>query len=363
MTAYWVYFLLPVVGVLSPLTLVGRARIISWSLFLLIGVLFLGLRSEIGGDWDNYLDFTERVATERFSFIYRSQNSGYVFLNWISAKIGWGVYGVNLACAGLFLGGLAFFCNKQPHPTLSWLVATPYLVIVVGMGYTRQSVAVGLAMSAFTFLENRRGWWFLVLILLASTFHKSAILLLPLGLALINREISSRFINSLRQGLVSNMVLSLVILGILLSGVIAVRNSQLFASEFRAYILLDSWNSEGGIIRAVMTAIPAAFLLIYHRKWSLYFGSSRIWYWIAFLAIITLIITPLVSTFADRIGVYLIALQIYVVSRLPILMKNDVLKGLVTIGISGLYALVLFVWLNYAAHAYYWVPYKTMTLT
>ena len=37
-----------------------------------------------------------------------------------------------------------FFVRRQPMPWLGLLVAIPYLVIVVGMGYSRQAIALGL---------------------------------------------------------------------------------------------------------------------------------------------------------------------------------------------------------------------------
>ncbi len=362
MTAYWLYFFIPLAGVISPLVLVGRARLIGWALLLLVSVIFLGLRNEIGGDWDNYLHFSERTASENFSFVFQSRDSGYVLLNWISAKWGWGIFGTNLACAGLFLGGLAFFCNRQPHPILAWLVATPYLIVVVGMGYTRQSVAIGLAMAAINFLEQKRGWKFLGLILVAATFHKSALLLLPLVLFLVTKDVVDRSLSVFRRGLVSRSVLGGSFVGITLVVGLAARHFDLFVSEFQSYILSGNWNSEGGVMRAAMNVIPALFLIINWRRWSVAFGSGNLWLGLSLLALVVFFSAPFISTFADRIGLYLICLQIYVVSRVPVLIEDNIFRGLVTAGVSCLYAVVLFVWLNYASHAYYWIPYQSLIL-
>lgn len=347
---------------LTPFYLVGRARILGWFLLLVVAILFVGLRSEVGGDWNNYLELFHRSRAEDFSFVYKSVNPGYVLLNWISGRVGLGVYGVNTICALFFLGGLAYFCNRQPLPLLAWLAATPYLIIVVGMGYTRQSVAVGLLMAALTFLEDRRIKWFLILLGLAATFHKSAILLLPFVLTVINRQVIGRVWKGFHQGVSSAKVLGAGLTIIALLFLFAVDKFDVFYSEFRAYILLDSWHSEGGLVRALMNGTAAIFFLIFHRRLSTSSNSGVLWYWVAASAIIVVIVTPFFSTFADRMGLYLIGIQIYVVTRVPMLVRDEKLKGLVVVGLCGLYALVLFVWLNYANHAYYWVPYKTVLM-
>ena len=68
------------------------------------------------------------------------------------------------------------------------------------------------------------------------------------------------------------------------------------------------------------------------------------------------------STPVDRMSLYLIPLQLYVLSRLPFLFLDVVVRGSTIIAIVLLYGLVLWVWLNYADHAYYWVPYDNYLL-
>jgi hypothetical protein len=358
MAAYWVYFLIPLIGVLSPIVLKGKAKVIGWCLLFSASVLFLGFRSEVGGDWDNYWDFAERVAGEEFSFVYQSKDPGYVFLNWLSGKIGWGIYGVNFLSALIFIGCLTVFCLRQPLPLLAWLIATPYLIIVVGMGYTRQSIAIGLAMVAITQLEKKYVWRFLGLIAFAATFHKSAVLLSPLCLVQIDRKILQRFQQIVKKEAYLSLVIVSIVLLFVCGAIYVTIKSGMFTSEFRSYVLLDTWHSEGGMLRAVMNVAPAILLLICHRQWIACFGNVKVWYGIAVMAIAVLLATPYISTFADRMGLYSMVIQIYVLSRIPLLVKSNVFSGGLTVAIAGLYATVLFVWLNYAAHAYHWVPYQ-----
>jgi hypothetical protein len=59
-------------------------------------------------------------------------------------------------------------------------IATPYLLFVVGMGYTRQSVALGLVLNAVGYLRDGRQRMFYFFVVVAALFHYSAIFLLLL---------------------------------------------------------------------------------------------------------------------------------------------------------------------------------------
>jgi len=64
------------------------------------------------------------------------------------------------------------------------------------------------------------------------------------------------------------------------------------------------------------------------------------------------------STAVDRMALYFIPIQMVVFSRLPYLLSKNISPNITSYGIILGYALVLFVWLNYASHAKYWLPYQ-----
>jgi hypothetical protein len=92
-------------------------------------------------------------------------------LNWFGANVVGDIYLVNLVCAVIFAYGLIAFARTSPRPWLSVCVAVPYLVIVVTMGYTRQGVAIGLAMLALAALDRGSVLGFGFFIVVASLFH------------------------------------------------------------------------------------------------------------------------------------------------------------------------------------------------
>ena len=325
-------------------------------------ILFIGFRHDVGGDWNNYVELFTRVVVEQPTWLLYEKDPGYVFLNLVSMRIGWGIYGVNVISCLIFVAGLTHFCLRQPLPSLAWLVAAPYLIIVVGMGYTRQSIALGVIFFALSLLEKGKAWRFSILLLLAMTFHRGSILLAPLVLSCMDRLVLQRMVDRLNvnKNYWSSIVIGILFLGLsVLAIILAMR---VFHVEIKAYIYGDQWHSGGGLVRVLMNAVPAIVLLCTRNHWNRQFGRSRIWYWLAWGAVISVGAVLYFSTLPDRLSLYLLPLQIYVVSRIPMLFDDAALRGASIVGISALYGLVMFVWLNFADHVAYWVPYYNLVL-
>ena len=108
-----------------------------------------------------------------------------------------------------------------------------------------------------------------------------------------------------------------------------------------------------------MNAIPALAFVLFRKRLVSDPHERGMWTWLALLAIafVALLAVSPSSTAVDRVALYLIPLQLFVLSRLPGLMMRHQARASVFVVV--LYsALVQFVWLNYAVHAEYWVPYR-----
>ena len=138
MTTYWVLFLLPFLGSLWPRNNSTFSKVLLWMGLVITTLILVGLREKVGGDWINYLEAYRRIEDEGLGPALRNRSIGYGLINWVTSLLGGGIYGVNLVCASVFLSGLLAFCLRQPLPCLAWLVATPYFIIVVAMGYTAE---------------------------------------------------------------------------------------------------------------------------------------------------------------------------------------------------------------------------------
>lgn len=306
--------------------------------------LLIGLRHDVGGDWGNYLRIFNRWSYQPLSYAFDAGDPGYFMLNWLSFQLGFDIYGVNLVAGAVFATGLIVFCRYQARPWLALLVAIPYLVIVVAMGYTRQAIAIGFAMIAIVALWKGNNLRFVAWILIGALFHKSAVVLLPLAMFVSRR---GRWWTAIWIG--STLVL-----------IYFVWVADTVDAYTRAYI--DSeMESEGAAVRVAMNALPAAMFLLFSRRLPLNDHARRLWTWISLMAlamVVLLVVTP-ASTAVDRIGLYLIPLQLFVFSMLPDIARGHrQTRNLLIFGTVIYAALTQAVWLNFAAHAHRWVPYQ-----
>jgi hypothetical protein len=70
------------------------------------------------------------------------------------------------------------------------------------------------------------------------------------------------------------------------------------------------------------------------------------------------------TTAADRIGLYLMPLQLVVFARLPVLQATEQAKTIWATGTVFVYGLAFAIWLHRGDHAaILWLPYESILLT
>ena len=80
--------------------------------------------------------------------------------------------------------------------------------------------------------------------------------------------------------------------------------------------------------------------------------------WVALLFVLLLSVVPS-STAVDRVALYWIPLQLFVLSNIPNVFGRSNKKNTAWIyAVIGYSAAVQFVWLNYANYAHTWLPYR-----
>jgi hypothetical protein len=123
----------------------------------------------------------------------------------------------------------------------------------------------------------------------------------------------------------------------------------------------SEYQSSGALIRIAMNALPAALFLLFRKRFQLSVEQRSFWglmAWSALLLIALLAVSPS-STAVDRIALYWIPLQLFVLSRLPNALGKRNGKNLVwVLVVLGYSAAVHFVWLFYADTSFAWLPYQ-----
>ncbi len=311
---------------------------------ILIAIL-VGFRYEVGADWPSYQFIFDYARHADFGRMLEVGDPAYQALNWGVKRLGVEIWLVNLVCGSIFAWGLVRFAQVQANPWTAILVSVPYMIVVVAMGYSRQAVALGIVMAGLASISRGGSLIrFAVYVACAALFHKSAVIAFPIVVLASER----------------NRALNLLV-GVFLS----VFFYDMFLSEsmeqFVQHYIEAEYSSQGALIRVVMSLVPAAVFLLFQRRLGFSPDERGIWrnFSLAAFALLVLLIVLPSSTAVDRIAIYIMPLQLAVLSRVPgALMARGAGKAVV-IGYS---LLVQLIWLNFASHAQYWVPYRLYPL-
>jgi hypothetical protein len=350
MWPYAVVFAFLALGALTPGRLRGQVErphlLIFPTVFL---VLFVGLRVQVGGDWYVYLRMFLRCASvDIWSVLDGSiTDPAYGLVNWIVGQRHAGIsdiWAVNLICAIIFAIGLRSFCRMQTNPPLALLVAFPYLVVVVAMGYERQSVALGLIMAAIVQYQRGRTINMVLLLVLATAFHKSAAIVIPF------------FAVAEAKGKLTSLVV--VVATSALSYYVFLQNN---VNGLIENYIGAQYNSSGAGIRIGMNLLAAAIFFVYRHKIPFRDREYRLWFVFALAVIaasIAYVYSPS-STAVDRVALYLLPIQVTMLSRLPDIYHRDSQTRLFLIVLVVLYSFIVgATWLLYAKTSFAWVPYR-----
>jgi hypothetical protein len=353
MLTYWLMFLLPALVALMMETRrtgtvpVGEVTTPdgTWVAVGIVLTLLIGYRYEVGGDWFNYFRYLDKVAGLMLDEVILESDPGYQLFNWLSLEMDWDIFGVNLMAGAIFSIGLVIFCRSLPRPWLALAVAVPYLIIVVAMGYTRQGVALGLAMLGLVALGKKGTGWFVFWVMLAALFHKTAVLLLPLA-ALAAAH--NRFV-AIAWGFGS------LALGYWLF-------LQDAAEDLYKNYVEAEYQSSGAMIRLAMNLVPAAILFIWRRKFIFTDAERKLWLLFAAISVglFGIFLVSPSSTAVDRMALYMLPLQLVIFAHLPDVLSEETETDVspMVLGVLGFYGLVQFVWLNFADNAFAWLPYR-----
>ena len=352
---YWLLFAIPLFGVVIPLRFDEKVRNYFWLIVLITVTLLIGTRYEVGGDWQGLFDLSSYYSGKGLHVAFDHESVAYGLLNWFSAKFGLGIYGVNTVCGAILVTGLAVFCRQQPIPWLAWLIATPYLLVVVGMGYTRQSAALGFLLLGLACLEDKRIWRYFLLLAIGATFHKTVLLMAPLGILVWRQNIW------LKTAMVGGFILLMAIW--LLSSEYASALWGNYIWRYRNSGFDDAlYMSIGASYRVWMNAIPAVLFLLFLKKWKRYFNNSSLWVAMAIASIASVFFVGYFSTPIDRINIYLAPIQLYVWSRVPLLTSDRLTRTLVILITIAVYGFLLLSWLQLGRNSGNWIPYRSILL-
>lgn len=351
MFVYWSMFAFPAMFALvtGPRTNLRNTLNTFGLVFVsLLFVIIIGLRYEIGGDWFSYELIVFNTGYEDFLDAVTTGDPGFSAVAWVMSRLGYEVWGPNFVCGAILVAGLIHFCRRQDDMWLALTASVPYLIIVVGMGYVRQAAAIGFLLFALSQFERgaftRSVWW----ILGACLFHASAVCVAPL----------------FAMAVVRKRVWLIVPIGLATAILFAVLLSSRIDTFYEGYIVAE-YDSSGAMVRLLMNAVPAMLFLYYRKNFPGTDWYRALWFLFSVLSLLLVVAVSLTSssTVIDRVGLYFIPIQLYVFGNVMVSLRmTERGRFLMTVLAVGYYSAILFVWLNYATHAYKWLPYRFLPL-
>lgn len=341
MEPYVIVLIIPLLSALLQSTRPMRIQPFYWLFFLLL-VLFSGLRYQVGPDWSGYyyiFDGYIETPIENIAFL---SEPGFFLINKLADSLGLGLQGVIFFSAVIFLFGCFTYARCTANPWIALSAVMPYLVFVISMSGIRQAAAIGIGFFLFSRWNKSSILEKILLILLATSIHNSAIAL------------TFFLIFQFKQGTLVRLVLSFAVLFPVMYFLDSIDKTQ----RYREIYIEENLISDGAFFHVLLVAIPAALYLFYRKKLVVKGLSDSN---VMLASIATLALMPMLavsSTGVDRLTLYFSFVQMWVY---PALLSSGVInKSLARASFAALVLAIFIGYFFYGTHASAYVPYKNM---
>lgn len=152
---------------------------------MLIGIA--GLRYETGGDWDAYTEIFaslpsfSRLIGHPTELVHLGIEEGFVLLCAFVKSLGGTIQHLFFIVTFINITLITSALNKYTkYPVVALLCYYGILYFNLEMIYIRQATAVALCFFALQYLRSHEIWKYMLIIVLACTFHRVAALMIPL---------------------------------------------------------------------------------------------------------------------------------------------------------------------------------------
>ena len=152
----------------------------------LLMILFATLRGNtVGIDYPMYQTYFGRMHNEGWQFLLGPENEyrielGFSLLNYAISRFT-GDVRVFMAIVAVVMTVMAAAALYRDCaiPWVGMFVFVSFNFFGNTMSFVRQSIAIGIFLFAIRYLKDKRFWPYLLVVLLAASFHKSMLLLIP----------------------------------------------------------------------------------------------------------------------------------------------------------------------------------------
>lgn len=342
-----IYILIFASLILLRYSLLGH-RTLQWQFYpivLFLLYIFTAFRYQVGCDWSTYsqiYDAYDEIIENGFLAL---REPLWWFSMGILHKLNAPFVWVNVISATIFFFGIDKLARKTPDPLGFLIMLFPILIINIPMSAIRQAAALGVLCYAFAAFLEKKQFKYIIMVIIATGFHTSALLFIPLVIFIHG--------NNSYKRIFAAILLELPFLGLMWLSSYAEEKSNAYVGS--------GYDAEAAIFRSGLLAITAiVFYLFYRNKWKEKFPYDYNFIFISSLAMIAnFFIVFFSSVISDRLGYYFIVIQAMIFARLPMFEKTQFRLFFVSAPYIGL-LLTFVVWIFLSPHFNScYIPYKS----
>ena len=320
-----------------------RRKLYPWLLLALF--IFVAFRFEVGCDWSGYFfQFQAQTYSSFDDALNDREPLWWVIIEGV-LQLGLSYPWLNVAAAAIFFFGVHVLARRQPDPLGFLVLLYPVLIINMPMSGIRQAAAVGVLCVAFAAFLDKRLLRFLLLVVLASTLHNSAIIFLLLA--------------PLVQGEYSKGRLALAVL-LAIPGGLAMLGGDAAQMAAERYIgtRVDAFGAAYRVGMLLLSGVAYFWLL--RSKWLASFPGDYKLVTIGALVMLSMaVFLPVSTVIGDRLAYYLVPIQAMIFARIPYLPIRKS-RGLYAAAPYLVLGLMLLIWSMMSRHfEICYVPYDS----
>ena len=358
MTTYLsIYIYLSIIS-LSEIKLSENTKRSYFFLLFIFILLFISGRHHVGGDYVTYINIFDKIKIEPEAF---AKLQGLNYIIQILHKLNLNYFFFNFVCALIFLTGIFRFLNISNERLFVFILLIPTMIYVVGMGYTRQSVSIGLLCYAIYYWSENMNVKKYIFFILSVSIHISSIIFIFL---LFYKSYEKIRIPKLF--ILTSMSTSILFLFYYLY----FNNFDNLSSAMSLDIMVIN-NSPLKFLKFLAHTVPIFVFLIFRKK----FNKDKKIYPLYFFFIVSVVFvivlmfifnqlteqSSYIDVIADRVLLPFLLIEALIFVRLYSLINLEY-KFLFKILILFYFGLMLFVWLEFADNSFAWQPYRSIFL-
>jgi len=325
-------------------------------LLFIFMLLFISGRHYVGGDYVSYINIFEEAKENPEAFL---QLHGLAYIIHFVHKLNLNFFFFNFICALIFLAGIFKFLNITNERLFVFILLIPTMIYLVGMGYTRQSVSIGLLCYAIYYWSENMNVKKYIFFILSVFVHISSIIFIFL-----------LFYKSYEKIKISKLLLlTFFTTSILyLFYYLYFNNFDNLSSSLGLELRLVK-NSPLKFLKFLAHIVPILVFLIFRKK----FNKDKKIYPLYFFFIVSTVFVIIlmfvlkqlteqssyIDVIADRVLIPFLLIEALIFVRLYSLINLEY-KFLFKVLILFYFGLMLFVWLEFADNSFAWQPYRSI---